>query len=113
MFFFDFPFLKSSYFAFNLDPFDEFRCILVFLNIFSKQNCIGMKKMKNAFFMFSGIRIDGHLTKKLELLRISCHLVVVNRHSSQSDLYLIALSSGRENHQKNQKSHFFDFFGFF
>ena len=24
MFFFDFPFFKSSYFAFNLDPFDEF-----------------------------------------------------------------------------------------
>ena len=36
MFFFDFPFFKSSYFAFNLDPFDEFRCIFVFLNIFFK-----------------------------------------------------------------------------
>ena len=69
--------------------------------------------MKNAFFMFSGIRIDGHLTKKLELLRISCHLVVVNRHSSQSDLYLIALSSGRENHQKTKKSNILDFVGFF
>jgi len=50
MFFFDFPFFKSSYFAFNLDPFDEFRCILVFLNIFFKAKLHWNEKNEKCVF---------------------------------------------------------------
>ena len=59
--------------------------------------------------MFPGIKIRGRLTKNNDFPRISCHLLPANTCFSKSDLYLFALLSARENHQKTQKFHLFDF----
>ena len=60
--------------------------------------------------MFSGIGILGRLTKKHKHFWISCHLLPLNECFSKNDLHLIALLSGRENHQKTQNYHFLIFF---
>ena len=63
--------------------------------------------------MFTGIKIRGRLTKNNDFFRILCHLLPANRSFSKSGLHLFALLSGRENHQKTQNFHFFDFFEVF
>ena len=63
--------------------------------------------------MFSGIGILGRLTKKHKHFWISCHLLPLNECFSKNDLHLIALLSGRENHQKTQNYHGLDFLKFF
>ena len=75
--------------------FIEFQC---FSSVFSKQNCITVEKHKNTFFMFPRIKIHGRLTKNHELFWNSCHLLPVSKRFSKSDIYLISLLSGRENH---------------
>ena len=63
--------------------------------------------------MFPRIKIHGRLTKNHELFWNSCHLLPVSKRFSKSDIYLISLLSGRENHQKTQKCHFLKFLKFF
>ena len=63
--------------------------------------------------MFPGIRIYDRLTKYHELSRFSRHIPPASKHFSKSDMYLIALPSGRENHQETQNFHFFENLGFF
>ena len=63
--------------------------------------------------MFLGIRIHGRLTKNLEYFRFPRHFPPVSKQFPKSDLYLIALPSGRENHQKTKKVHFFKILVFF
>ena len=66
------------------------------------------------FFMFLGIRIHDRLTKNHEYFRFPRHFPPVSKQFQKSDLYLIALPSGRENHQKTKKVHFFlEILGFF
>ena len=63
--------------------------------------------------MFSGIRIHGRLTKNHEYFRFPRHFPPVSKQFQKSYLYLIALPSGRVNHQKTKKFHFFENFSFF
>ena len=72
-----------------------------------------IKKIKNVFFMFSGIGILGRLTKKHKHFWISCHLLPLNECFSKNDLHLIALLSARENHKKTRKFNFLIFFKVF
>ena len=93
-----------SYFLLNFDDFSMF---------FQSKIALESKKHKNVFFMFPRIKIHGRLTKNHELFWISCHLLPVSKRFSKRDIYLISLLSGRENHQKTQNFHFFDFLKFF
>ena len=63
--------------------------------------------------MFSGIRIHDRLTKNHEYFRFPRHFPPVSKQFQQSDLYLIALPSGRENHQKTKKFTFLKILVFF
>ena len=86
--------------------------ISVFSVFFQSKIALELKKHKNVFFMFPGIKIRGRLTKNNDFFRISCHLLPANERFSKSGLHLFALLSGRENHQKTQNFHFFDFWCF-
>ena len=113
----DFYKFLSTYLAFISDEFAWFYCFFVFFQHCNQCNIaiqiLETEKVKNAFLVFSRIRVDGRLTENHELFWISCHLLPANNYFSKSDLHLIALLSGRQIHQKTQDSHFLDFFGFF
>ena len=60
------------------------------------------------FFVWSGIVIHGHLTKKHEDFQISCHLLPASKGFSKIDSHLIPLLSGRQNHQNIQNYYFLE-----
>ena len=63
--------------------------------------------------MFSEIKIHGRVTNNHEYFWFSRHFPPASKQISKSDLYLIALPSSRENHEKPQKLFFENFCGFF
>ena len=53
--------------------------------------------------MILGITIHRPMKKNLEHFRFSRHFPLASKHFSTSDLCIISLASGRQNHQKTKK----------
>ena len=111
MFFIDFHFFWTLYFACYSDAFDAFNWISVFFSLLLLEQYrvtnFRRKKNKNVFSMFSRVRIHGRLTKNHEWFRFSRHIPPASKQFSKRDLYLMPVPSERENRQETQNFHFF------